>query len=66
MATHHAAGSWKSVESYRRAVGIAERRNFELRGQIESLERELEQARAELERAEPKLGRRLGFLGRRP
>jgi inositol phosphorylceramide mannosyltransferase catalytic subunit len=61
VATHHAAGSWKEVESYRKAVGLAERRNFELRGQIESLERELEAARAQLERAE---GGRRRFLRR--
>jgi len=41
VATHHAAGSWKSVESYRRAVKLAEQRNYELRGRIEELEREL-------------------------
>jgi inositol phosphorylceramide mannosyltransferase catalytic subunit len=64
VATHHAAGSWKSVESYRRAVGIAERRNFELRGRIESLERELESSKARLARAEAKLGGRRGFLRR--
>lgn len=52
VATHHAAGSWKTVDSYRRAVQIAERRNFELRGRIEELERELEEARAELARVE--------------
>ena len=52
VATHHAAGSWKTVDSYRRAVQIAERRNFELRGRIEELERELDEARAELARVE--------------
>ena len=52
VATHHAAGSWKSVDSYRRAVGIAERRNFELRGRIEELERELAETKAELARLE--------------
>jgi mannosyltransferase OCH1-like enzyme len=62
VATHHAAGSWKSVESYRRAVGIAERRNFELRGRIESLEQELESTKAQLARAEAKLGSRRRFL----
>ena len=36
-----AAGSWKELESYRRAVKLAEQRNFELRGRIEELEREL-------------------------
>jgi inositol phosphorylceramide mannosyltransferase catalytic subunit len=41
VATHHAAGSWKSVDSYRRAVKLAEQRNYELRGRIEELEREL-------------------------
>ena len=45
VATHHAAGSWKSVESYRRAVKLAEQRNYELRGRIEELERELERTR---------------------
>ncbi|HZQ64019.1 MAG TPA: glycosyltransferase [Gaiellaceae bacterium] len=58
VATHHAAGSWKTVESYRNAVQLAERRNFELRGRIEELERELEQVKAELDRA--------GTRGRRP
>ena len=33
--------SWKDADSYRNAVGLAERRNFELRGRIEELEREL-------------------------
>jgi mannosyltransferase OCH1-like enzyme len=64
VATHHAAGSWKSIESYRRAVGLAERRNFELRGRIESLERELESSKARLARAEAKLSGRRGFLRR--
>jgi mannosyltransferase OCH1-like enzyme len=45
VATHHGAGSWKSVESYRRAVKLAEQRNYELRGRIEELERELERTR---------------------
>lgn len=52
VATHHAAGSWKTVDSYRRAVRIAERRNFELRGRIEELEGELDSARAELAKLE--------------
>lgn len=47
VATHHAAGSWKSVDSYRRAVRLAEQRNFELRGRIEELERELAEAKDE-------------------
>lgn len=41
VATHHAAGSWKSVDSYRNAVKLAEQRNYELRGRIEALEKEL-------------------------
>ena len=41
VATHHAAGSWKTIESYRNAVKLAEQRNYELRGRIEELEREL-------------------------
>jgi mannosyltransferase OCH1-like enzyme len=45
VATHHAAGSWKSVESYRRAVKLAEQRNYELRGRIEELERQLAKQR---------------------
>lgn len=53
VATHHAAGSWKSVDSYRRAVKLAEQRNYELRGRIEELERELAK-------------RKRGFLSRRP
>src|SRR5438093_13753791 len=52
VATHHAAGSWKTVDSYRNAVKLAEKRNFELRGQIENLQRELEATRARLARAE--------------
>ena len=64
MATHHAAGSWKDVESYRRAVGLAERRNFELRGQIETLEREVEALRAKVVRAEQARAGRRGFLRR--
>jgi inositol phosphorylceramide mannosyltransferase catalytic subunit len=44
VATHHAAGSWKTIESYRNAVKLAERRNYELRGRIEELERELAKA----------------------
>src|SRR4029079_6180363 len=50
VATHHAAGSWKSVESYRRAVKLAEQRNYELRGRIEELERELARKRSFLRR----------------
>jgi mannosyltransferase OCH1-like enzyme len=41
VATHHAAGSWKSVDSYRNAVKLAEQRNYELRGRIEALEKVL-------------------------
>jgi mannosyltransferase OCH1-like enzyme len=52
VAAHHAAGSWKDLDSYRKAVGLAEQRNFELRGQIERLERELEAARSRLARLE--------------
>jgi inositol phosphorylceramide mannosyltransferase catalytic subunit len=63
VATHHAAGSWKSIDSYRAAVRLAERRNFELRGRIEELERELESTRAELARTR-RLRGRLGFLRR--
>jgi mannosyltransferase OCH1-like enzyme len=55
VAVHHAAQSWKDVDSYRNAVGLAERRNFELRGRIEELEQEL---------AELKTERKRGFLRR--
>ena len=55
VAVHHAAQSWKDVDSYRNAVGLAERRNFELRGRIEELEREL---------ADLKTERKRGFLRR--
>jgi mannosyltransferase OCH1-like enzyme len=51
VAVHHAAQSWKGVESFRNALTLAERRNFELRGRIEELERELEGVRARLEGA---------------
>ena len=64
VATHHAAGSWKDIESYRNAVGLAERRNFELRGQIETLEREVEALRAKVARAEEATAGRRGFLRR--
>jgi mannosyltransferase OCH1-like enzyme len=64
VATHHAAGSWKTVESYRNAVQLAERRNFELRGRVEELEQELEAVRARLEEADSKFGRRRRFLTR--
>lgn len=47
VATHHAAGSWKTMDSYRDAVKLAEQRNFQLRGRIEELERELESLKAE-------------------
>lgn len=46
VATHHAAGSWKTIESYRNAVKLAEQRNFELRGRIEQLEHELANAQS--------------------
>jgi inositol phosphorylceramide mannosyltransferase catalytic subunit len=55
VAVHHAAQSWKDADSYRNAVGLAERRNFELRGRIEELEQEL---------AELKTERKRGFLRR--
>ena len=55
VAVHHAAQSWKDADSYRNAVGLAERRNFELRGRIEELEREL---------ADLKTERKRGFLRR--
>jgi inositol phosphorylceramide mannosyltransferase catalytic subunit len=55
VATHHAAGSWKGVDSYRNAVKLAERRNFELRGHIELLEQELESTKAELDQVKAKL-----------
>ena len=55
VAVHHAAQSWKDVDSYRNAVGLAERRNFELRGRIEELERELAGLKTE---------RKRGFLRR--
>lgn len=64
VAIHHAAASWKTLESYRKAVGLAERRNFELRGRIEELERELEAARARLASMEG-ARRRSRFLRRR-
>jgi inositol phosphorylceramide mannosyltransferase catalytic subunit len=64
VASHHAAGSWKDIESYRNAVGLAERRNFELRGQIETLEREVEALRAKVARAEEATAGRRGFLRR--
>ena len=64
VATHHAAGSWKTVESYRRAVQLAERRNFELRGRIEELERELARTQARLARLEGKSAGRRRFLRR--
>jgi mannosyltransferase OCH1-like enzyme len=54
VAVHHAAQSWKSIESYRNAVTLAERRNFELRGRVEELEQELERTRADLAHAEPR------------
>ena len=50
-----AAQGWKDVDSYRNAVGLAERRNFELRGRIEELERELANLKTE---------RKRGFLRR--
>jgi mannosyltransferase OCH1-like enzyme len=64
VATHHAAGSWKSVDSYRNAVKLAEQRNYELRGRIERLEQELETTKARLARAEARTGGRRGFLTR--
>lgn len=63
-ATHHAAGSWKTVDSYRNAVKLAERRNFELRGRIEELERELAETRSRLEKAERRLKGSRRFLRR--
>jgi len=64
VATHHAAGSWKSVDSYRKGVKLAEQRNFELRGQIESLEKELEATKARLARAEARSGGGRGLFAR--
>ena len=55
VATHHAAGSWKSVDSYRNAVKLAEQRNYELRGRIEELERELARPRRRLRFRRPAL-----------
>jgi mannosyltransferase OCH1-like enzyme len=64
-ATHHAAASWRTVEEDREATRLAEQRNFELRGRVEELERELDEATAALEAAQAKLrGRRRGFLKR--
>ena len=64
VATHHAAGSWKSVDSYRKGVKLAEQRNFELRGKIESLEKELEATKARLARAEARSGGGRGLFAR--
>jgi mannosyltransferase OCH1-like enzyme len=61
-ATHHAAASWRDVEHYREAAALAERRNFELRGQVEQLRRELESTTARLARAEARLEGRRRFL----
>jgi inositol phosphorylceramide mannosyltransferase catalytic subunit len=58
VATHHAAGSWKTVDSYRRAVKLAEQRNYELRGRIQELEREVESLQQRLARAEDVAPRR--------
>jgi predicted RNase H-like nuclease (RuvC/YqgF family) len=61
---HHAAQSWKGIDSYRSALKVAERRNYELRGRIEELERELKSLRSELAHAEPRADSRRWFRQR--